>query len=96
MVVAITLAAGSLGPTLSGLLAPFPILTTVLVVFTHVHYGADETRVLIRAFLLGFYGFATFSLVLALTLRDLEVAPCFALALVAAVVVQLAMSRRAV
>ena len=94
MVLAITLAAGSLGPELSGLLAPFPILTSVLIVFTHAHDGADEAQVLIRAFLLGFYGFATFSLVLALTLREVAVAPSFALALGAGAVVQLAMSTR--
>jgi hypothetical protein len=94
MVLAITLAAGSLGPELSGLLAPFPILTSVLIVFTHAHHGADETQVLIRAFLLGFYGFATFSLVLALTLGDVATGPAFALALAAGGVMQLAMSMR--
>jgi hypothetical protein len=95
MVLAITLAAGGLGPELSGLLAPFPILTSVLIVFTHAHDGADEAQILIRAFLLGFYAFATFSLVLALTLEDLSVAAAFAAALAAGAVVQLAMSRRA-
>jgi hypothetical protein len=94
MVLAITLAAGTLGPTLSGLLAPFPILTSTLIVFTHAHYGAAETQVLIRGFLLGFYGFATFSLVLALTLGEMDVAPAFGLALAAGAIVQIAMSTR--
>jgi hypothetical protein len=95
MVLTITTASGELGPNLSGLLAPFPILVSVLVVFTHMQRGATEARVLIRGFLLGFYGFATFSLVLAATLRDVSTAMSFALALAAAALVQLVVSSRA-
>ena len=52
-------------------------------------------QVLSRAFLLGFYGFAVFSLVLATTLPDLRTAPSFLLATAVAMVVQLAIGRRA-
>lgn len=88
LVVALTAASGALGPHLSGLLAPFPIITSVLAVFTHAHGGADQVRVLLRNFLVGFYGFATFCFALAVTLRSLDVATAFSVALVAALTVQ--------
>ena len=94
LVLAVTIAADALGPTLSGQLAAFPVLTSVLLVFTHLTRGAVEVQVLIRAFLLGFYGFAVFSLVLALVLDDLTIAASFALATVAAMAMQLAMTAR--
>lgn len=95
MVLAITIASGSLGATVSGLLAPFPILTSVLIVFTHFHHGARETQVLIRGFLLGFYGFAAFSSVLAVALPELSTAASFLLAVAVAALVQLAVGARA-
>ena len=95
LVLAVTIAADALGPTLSGQLAAFPVLTSVLLVFTHLTRGAVEVQVLIRAFLLGFYGFAVFSLVLALVLDDLSTGLSFALAIVAAMAAQLAMTARA-
>ena len=42
LVLALTAVSGALGPHLSGLLAPFPIITSVLAVFTHAHGGADQ------------------------------------------------------
>lgn len=95
MVLAITIAAGALGPTWSGLLAPFPILTSVLLAFTHGQRGLADTQALARAFLLGFYGFATFSFVLAVALRPLGTGVAFAIAVAAAVTVQLTFAVRA-
>ncbi len=94
LVLAVTIAADALGPTLSGQLAAFPVLTSVLLVFTHLTRGPVEVQVLIRAFLLGFYGFAVFSLVLALTLDELSTGASFALATVAAMAMQLTMTAR--
>ena len=94
LVLAVTIAADALGPTLSGQLAAFPVLTSVLLVFTHLTRGAPEVQLLIRAFLLGFYGFAVFSLVLALTLEELSTAASFVLASFAAMATQLAMTAR--
>jgi hypothetical protein len=90
LVVALTAVSGSLGPGLSGLLAPFPIITGVLAVFTHAHYGVGPTRVLLRNFLIGFYGFATFCFTLAIGLRSLGTGPGFLLASAVAVLTQLA------
>ena len=51
LVLALTTAAGWLGPQLSGLLAPFPVITTVLATFTHSQRGADEAVRLLRGML---------------------------------------------
>jgi hypothetical protein len=88
LVVALTAASGALGPHLSGLLAPFPIITSVLAVFTHAHGGTDQVRVLLRNFLVGFYGFAAFCFTLAVTLDSIGVAAAFSIALLAALSVQ--------
>jgi hypothetical protein len=88
LVIALTAASGSLGPNLSGLLAPFPIITSVLAAFTHLHGGPEQVKVLLRNFLIGFYGFATFCFVLAITLPSLDTGPAFTLALLAAVALQ--------
>lgn len=83
MVLALTTASEALGPEWSGLLAPFPVITTVLAVFTHVHHGAVEARALLRGLLIGLFGFALFAFVLAVALRHLGTAPSFVLALAA-------------
>lgn len=88
LVVALTAASGALGPHLSGLLAPFPIITSVLAVFTHAHGGTNQVRVLLRNFLVGSYGFATFCLTLALTLDSMGIAAAFSIALSAAIAAQ--------
>ena len=88
LVVALTAASGALGPSLSGLLAPFPIVTSVLAVFTYAHGGHAQLRVLLRNFLLGFYGFAAFCFVLASTLDSLSGPAAFSAAMAAALAVQ--------
>lgn len=88
LVLALTAASGALGPHLSGLLAPFPIITSVLAVFTHTHGGVAQVDVLLRNFLFGFYGFAAFCFALTLALPELSTAAAFALATAAALAVQ--------
>lgn len=88
LVLVLTAASGALGPELSGLLAPFPIVTSVLAVFTHAHGGTNQVRVLLRNFLVGFYGFAAFCFVLATGLPDLDVPTAFIAAILAALAVQ--------
>lgn len=88
LVLALTAVSGALGPHLSGLLAPFPIVTSVLAVFTHGHDGSGQVVTLGRGFLLGFHGFAAFCLTLALALPDLTTAAAFGLATAAALGVQ--------
>jgi hypothetical protein len=88
LVIAIAAASSALGPNLSGLLAPFPVITSVLAVFTHAHGGRAQVRVLLRNFLVGFYGFATFCFVLASSLDALNGPAAFSLALATALAVQ--------
>jgi hypothetical protein len=87
LVLALTAVSGELGPHLSGLLV-FLITTSVLAVFTHAHGGVAHIGVLLRNFLLGFYGFAAFCFVLALALPELQIAAAFGLATAAALAVQ--------
>jgi hypothetical protein len=90
LVLVLTAASGALGSHLSGLLAPFPIITSVLAVFTHTHDGAAAVTILLRNFLLGFYGFAAFCFILTVTLPALSIAGAFGLATVTALAVQAA------
>jgi hypothetical protein len=80
LVLALTAAAGWLGPQLSGLLAPFPVITTVLATFTHAQRGGRETVRLLRGMLVGFGAFALFCFTLAVSLRGLGVTTGFVLA----------------
>jgi hypothetical protein len=94
LVLALTTAAGWLGPQLSGLLAPFPVITTVLATFTHSQRGSDEAVRLLRGMLSGFIAFALFCFVLSICLGGMAVAPAFALATVVALAVQALMLAR--
>jgi hypothetical protein len=88
LVLALTAVSGALGPHLSGLLAPFPIITSVLAVFTQAHGGSAHVGILLHNFLYGFYGFATFCFMLAVALPALTTAAAFTLATAAALAVQ--------
>lgn len=88
LVLGLTAVSGALGSHLSGLLAPFPIITSVLAVFTHTHGGVAPLGVLLRNFLFGFYGFAAFCFVLAIALPELTTAAAFGLAVTAALAAQ--------
>ncbi|HTZ64040.1 MAG TPA: hypothetical protein VMB51_08045 [Solirubrobacteraceae bacterium] len=88
LVLSLTAIAGWLGPQLSGLLAPFPIIATVLATFTHAQRGTDELRRLLRGLLSGFGAFALFCFALSLALRRVDIAAAFALATATALLVQ--------
>jgi len=91
LVLALTGVAGWLGPRLSGLLAPFPVITTVLATFTHAQRGTDELLRLLRGMLSGFGAFALFCFTLAVTLPSLDIAASFGLATTLALLAQAAM-----
>ena len=84
----LTAISGWLGPQLSGLLAPFPIIATVLATFTHAQRGTDELHRLLRGLVSGFGAFALFCFTLAVSLRRLDTASAFALATAVALLVQ--------
>ncbi|MCE6988204.1 hypothetical protein [Dyadobacter sp. CY323] len=59
-VVLLTQAAEYLGPTWSGILTPFPIMTSTLAVFTHSQQGSDAAARILYGLLLAGYGFVAF------------------------------------
>lgn len=88
LVVTLTAVSGWLGPQLSGLLAPFPIIATVLATFTHAQRGTGELLRLLRGLVSGFAAFALFCFVLAKLLDGLGIAPAFLIASALAVAAQ--------
>src|SRR3954451_19513402 len=69
--------AGALGPRLSGLLASFPVLATVLAAFTHVQEGPAAAAQLLRGFATGLVAFAVFCFVVAEMLPHHAIAAAF-------------------
>jgi hypothetical protein len=92
LVLFVTFAAGYLGARLSGFLAMFPVMSTVLVGFSHHYSGRAFAVALLRGMVFGF-AFATFCLILSALLRDQPVAAAFSVALLCALIVQLAVRR---
>jgi hypothetical protein len=88
LVLTLTAVAGWLGPQLSGLLAPFPIIATVLATFTHAQRGTDELLRLLRGLISGFGAFALFCFTLAVSLPHLRTGEAFALATALALLTQ--------
>ncbi len=81
----------ALGPSWSGLLAPFPIATTILVAFAHAQEGPAAVVRLLEGFLPALAGLALFFAVLAVTLPIWGIAAGFAAAFAAALATQAAM-----
>jgi hypothetical protein len=98
LVLVLTAAAGALGPKLSGLLSPLPIFAGVLGAFTQHAHGAAAAQRFLAAVIIGNIAFATFFLVLGLSLAHLDIASSFLLATFVALLLQglvaLAASRR--
>lgn len=95
LVVTLTYFAQTLGARLGGLFAMFPVLGTVLAVFSHRHAGANFTINLLRGMAVGYYAFSSFCLVLAVALPRVSIAAAFTLGLAVAAVIQ-AFARRLV
>jgi hypothetical protein len=80
LVLALTALAGRLGAQLSGLLAPFPVVASVLAVFTHTQHGEDDLLRIMRGFVVGLVAYALFCFTLAVSLGSLEITASFLLA----------------
>ncbi|GAA4450043.1 hypothetical protein GCM10023189_10080 [Nibrella saemangeumensis] len=80
-VVAVTWLANTLGPAWSGILTPFPIMTSVLAIFTHHLQGSGAAILILRGLLIGVLGFTTFFFLQAFFLPVFSVALSFFLAL---------------
>jgi hypothetical protein len=88
LVLALTAVAGELGPRLSGLLAPFPVIASVLAVFTHAQHGEQDLRRVMRGFVMGLVAYALFCFTIAVTLGPLGIAASFLLAATCALATQ--------
>ncbi|WP_375446331.1 hypothetical protein [uncultured Fibrella sp.] len=80
-VIGITGLAALLGPTWSGILTPFPIITSILAVFTQHIQGSSAAIVTLRGIVMGLLGFTTFLFLQAFLLPEFSVAQSFFLAL---------------
>jgi hypothetical protein len=89
LVLLVTQFAAKLGPGLSGVLAMFPVMGTVFVLFTHRSAGAAATIQLLRGMVLGFYSFSMFCAVLSWALSATSTGFAFLWATAAAAIVQL-------
>lgn len=88
LVVALTAAAGWLGPELSGLVATYPLFASVLAVFGQRAYGADAALNVLRGLMLGLFSFAAFFVVLGAAIVPFGIAEAFAASTLAAIAAQ--------
>jgi len=88
MVLAVTAVAGTVGPAWTGLLAVFPVFTSVLAVFSQRASGPGFVVAMLRAMTGGFYAFVAFCVAVALLLPAQGVAASFTAAVALAVAVQ--------
>jgi hypothetical protein len=88
IVVALTSAAPLLGPRLSGILAPVPVATAILSVFTQRTSGPAAVRNLLRGVAGGAYSFWAFFTVLYLVLTHLPTLAAFGGATTVALAIQ--------
>lgn len=92
LVLAVTTASGALGPQWTGLLAPFPIASSVVAAFVHAQHGPAVTARTLTGVLMGLFSFAAFCLSVAVLVRPVGGA-AFVLATAVTVAVQLLTAR---
>ena len=88
LVFVVTYFSSCMGPRLSGMFAMFPVMSSVLVIFSHRHTGAAFAVRLLRGMVLGYYAFGCFCLVLSLALQAMRINLAFTISLGCAVLVQ--------
>jgi hypothetical protein len=87
LVLTLTAVAGVLGPQLSGMLAAFPVLASVLATFTHTQDGPAAVAALLRGMVRGLVSFAAFCFLVAILLPAAGAGVAFAVAALAALAV---------
>ena len=88
MVLGVTAAAEALGSVWTGLFAAFPVMSTVLAVFSQRANGPGFVVALLRSMIGGFYSYLVYCLSVALLLERFGIAVTFSIAVAAAVGVQ--------
>lgn len=71
-----------LGPAWSGILTPFPIITSILAMFTHYLQGSKAAIAVLRGIMIGLVGFTTFLFLQAYFLKEFSILVSFVLAFV--------------
>jgi hypothetical protein len=71
-----------LGPAWSGILTPFPIITSILAMFTHYLQGSKAAIIVLRGIMIGLVGFTTFLFLQAYLLQEFSILISFAIAFV--------------
>lgn len=89
VVLTITLLSSHLGPQLSGLLSAFPVIITVMYVFSHNLYGPEIVHQLTYGLITGSFAFLAFFLIVAATVRSTNLALVYLLATAATCAVNL-------
>ena len=95
LVVTLTGLARILGPSLSGLFTPFPVATTVLVVFAHREGGPTGVIAVLEGFIPSLYSFAGFCAALSFGLQRWPVPLAFGAALLVSLASQTVVLLRA-
>jgi len=90
IVLVLTGLATALGPSLTGLLATYPLYGAILSGFAHHLEGPGPAVRVLRGLLLGLFAFAGFFFVLALSIERAGIVPAFVAAAVTALVLQAA------
>ena len=93
LVLAVTYSAASFGAQLSGLLSMFPVISTVLAVFSHRQCGHEFTICLLRGIVFGWYAFLVFCIVLGWALPLFGIGAAFLAAIAGAAVAQIVSGR---
>lgn len=94
MVTLLTWAATALGAAWSGLLAAFPVVSTVMLVATHLEQGLEPALRWLRGFYWGLLGYIAFVSTIAYGLEALGITCGFAVGVAGAVVLQAIINRR--
>jgi hypothetical protein len=94
LVLVLTRVAAWLGPSLSGLLTPFPLATAILAAFTHAQRGSEAVVAFFHGFIPALVTFAVFCFMLAVTLPVMPLGAALATAFAAQLVLQVVLYRQ--
>jgi hypothetical protein len=89
MVLLVTASARLLGPQLSGVLSPIPVLAWPLCIFVHVQQGSDGALAVLRGNLQGAYGVCVFYTVVGMLVRSWDPTLTYTIALLGSVLVSI-------
>ena len=84
LTLAITMAAGRLGPTLSGIVGTYPVVSTVVMTFTHHQFGPEAAVAMLRGTVLSWIAFVSSFLAIGLSLQSIGLAGSLSLGVIAA------------